>query len=84
MAEQPSGTGTLVFARWDFLGVGQCDHDHPVEDEAASIKVETTHAYTEPGTYFASFRIGGHREGKKGRGQPIENLARVRVVVRAS
>jgi hypothetical protein len=84
MADQPSGTGTIVFARWDFSGVGQCDHDHPVEGEAASIKVEAIHAYTEPGTYFASFRVGGHRAGSKGTGKPIENLARVRVVVRAS
>jgi hypothetical protein len=81
LAEQPAGTGTIVSARWDFLGNGSFGHEHSLEDDMSSIKVEATHAYTQPGTYFASFRVGAHRHGTKGSGLPIENGARVRVVV---
>jgi hypothetical protein len=80
-AESPPGAGTFVSARWDFLGHGEFDHEHSLEGDADSIKVEATHAYTEQGTYFASFRVGTHRDGFGGNGRPIENLARVRVVV---
>jgi hypothetical protein len=84
MAEQPPGSGTIVSARWDFLGRGDFSHEHSLEGDATTIKVEAVHAYEEPGTYFASFRVGAHRDGTKGRGLPVENGARVRVVVRAS
>ena len=80
-AEQPAGTGTIVSARWDFLGNGTFSHEHSLEDDMSSIKVEATHGYTQPGTYFASFRVGAHRNGTKSQGLPIENGARVRVVV---
>jgi hypothetical protein len=82
-AEQPPGSGTIVFARWDFEGTGTTSYEHTVEGDAAAIKVEATHAYDRPGTYFASFRVGGHVDGSKGRSAPAENLARVRVVVSA-
>jgi hypothetical protein len=81
LAEQPAGTGTIVSARWDFLGNGSFAHDHSLEDDMSSIKVEATHAYTQPGTYFASFRVGARRDGTKSKGLSIENGARVRVVV---
>jgi hypothetical protein len=83
LAEQPPGTGTIVSARWDFLGDGSFAHEQALEDGMSSIKVEATHGYAEPGTYFASFRVGARRGGIKSRGLPIENGARVRVVVTA-
>jgi hypothetical protein len=79
-AEQPPGTGTFVSAHWDFQGTGEFV-EQPIEADATSVKVEVTHSYTEPGTYFASFRVGAHRDGTDGQGIPIENGARVRVVV---
>jgi hypothetical protein len=79
-AEQPPEVGSIVFARWDFYGTGEYSYEHPIEAESATVKVEVTHAYDKPGTYFASFRVGAHRDGLKGK-VPIENLARVRVVV---
>jgi hypothetical protein len=81
LAEQPPGTGTIVSARWDFLGNGDFSHDHTLDADASSIKVEAAHTYDTPGTYFASFRVGAHRGGRSGRGLPVENGARVRVVV---
>jgi hypothetical protein len=80
-AEQPPGTGTFVSARWDFHGNGDFAYEHALDGDAETVKVEATHGYDKPGTYFASFRVGARRDGTRGQGQPIENLARVRVVV---
>jgi hypothetical protein len=81
-AEQPPGAGTIVRAEWDFEGRGTWDaHDDLVDGSKASITSTTTHAYDRPGTYFASYRVAAHCDGAKGKGLPIENLARVRVVV---
>jgi hypothetical protein len=83
-AEQPPETGAIVFARWDFAGVGEVAHEHALADDSPSIRVAASHVYNKPGVYFASFRVGAHRDGRKGKGLPIENLARVRVVVSAA
>jgi hypothetical protein len=80
-AEQPAGTGTIVSAGWDFEGAGDFAHAHEVEGEAQSGRFEATHAYAKPGVYFASFRVGAHRDGRHGKGPAVENGARVRVVV---
>jgi hypothetical protein len=82
-ADQPPGAGTIVFARWDFEGVGEFAHEHSLQGDHPSVTVEATHAYDKPGVYFASFRAGAHRDGQAARGLPIENGARVRVVVSA-
>jgi hypothetical protein len=82
-AEQPPGAGTIVSARWDFEGVGDFSHAHDIKGDAASARVEAAHTYDKPGVYFASFRVGAHRDGAKGKGLPIENGARVRVIVSA-
>ncbi|MBV8083553.1 MAG: PKD domain-containing protein [Chloroflexi bacterium] len=69
-AEAPPGTGSIVSFDWDPLGIGEW---RPFTGGAAG------HTYDRPGTYFAAFRSGSLREN--GRGKPIHNLARVRVVV---
>jgi hypothetical protein len=79
-ADQPPGVGTIVSATWDFEGMGNF-FDQPVDAALTSIKLEAAHSYDAPGTYFPSFRIGAHRDGVEGGGFPIENCARVRVVV---
>ena len=48
---------------------------------ATSQVVEKLHAYERPGTYFASFRVGSHRDGSAGNKPYARNLARVRIVV---
>lgn len=80
--EAPPGSGTVVTAEWDFDGLGTWPHQHPADGSATAVSAKTTHTFTQPGTYFASFRVGAHRDGAKRRGAPIHNLARVRVVVR--
>jgi hypothetical protein len=80
-AQQPPGVGSIVFARWDFDGLGEFTHEHTIERDSPSINVQVTRTYDTPGTYFVSFRVGAYREGLKTQGSPIENGARVRVVV---
>jgi hypothetical protein len=80
-AEQPPGTGAIISARWDFPGDGNFAFEHTIAGDTGTIEVEATHAYDKPGTYFASFRVGAHRDGTKSRSPAIENGARVRVVV---
>jgi hypothetical protein len=81
--ETPPGTGTIVGAEWDFLGEG----NYPVVEQLTDtkktkIKVKTTHAFSEPGTYFPAIRVASQRQGDpKTRYARIQNIARVRVVV---
>jgi hypothetical protein len=82
VAEQPPGTGVIVAAEWDFEGTGAFVAA-PVDGGGEAVTLEASHTYTRPGTYFASFRVGAHRDGARGRGPLIRNLARVRVVVSA-
>jgi hypothetical protein len=79
-AQQPPGTGTFVRAAWDFEGRGEFV-DQDIDSNATSITVDAAYKYTEPGTYFPSFRVAAHRGGADGKGLPVENNARVRVVV---
>jgi PKD domain len=73
-AEAPPGTGEIVRVEWDFEGTG----DFPVEGGRTE-----THTYDQPGTYFAVARVTAHRGGDPDAPYArIQNLARVRVVVR--
>lgn len=79
----PPGAGKLVAAEWDTTGDGTYTAVPfgPVRD---TLELHHTHTYTEPGTYFATLRATSQREGD--RRTPfarVQNLGRVRVVVRA-
>jgi len=81
-ATVPPGTGTIVVAAWDFDESATWPHHHPEADGSSdTIDVTVTHTYDAPGTYFAAFRVGSHRDGADGNGPAVENLARARVVV---
>jgi hypothetical protein len=80
--EAPPGTGDIVDAEWDLEGAGE----YPVRADIASIgpsvSLDLTHAYDQPGTYFAVLRATSQREGDRETPHArIQNLARVRVVV---
>jgi hypothetical protein len=77
--EQPVGMGTIVRAEWDFEGTGAFE-SFPVDGKSPTVDVKAEHAYSSPGTYFASFRVGAYRDGTTA-GPTTDNLARVRVVV---
>ena len=79
----PAGTGTIVTAEWDFEGAG--DFPHPTEGldgSATRLRLATSYAFSEPGTYFPALRIASQRQGAVD--SPfarVLNLGRVRVVV---
>jgi hypothetical protein len=79
----PPGTGEVVAAEWDLLGVG----DYPVAGElaesGATVTVRTTHSYSNPGTYFPVLRVTSQRDGNAQTPyRRVQNLGRVRVVVK--
>ena len=82
VAEVPDGTGVIVGIAWDFDGSGRFSE---VERVAAAprVVVERRRAFAEPGTSFPTVRVVAQRDGDAsspfGR---LQNLARVRVVVR--
>jgi Alpha/beta hydrolase domain len=81
IAQQPPGMGSIVSTEWDFEGNGAFVERIVPDTDAEIVTVEATHAYTQPGTYFCGLRVGGHRDGLKGQGLAVENIARARVVV---
>lgn len=79
----PPGTGAIVAAEWDFDGSGAFPVQSRVRRGARTATVSVTHRFDTPGTYFPALRATSQRQGDAatpyGR---IENLGRVRVVVR--
>ena len=80
-AQVPPGTGRIVSAGWDFTGTGTyttTDIGRP----KPTVNVKGSYRYTEPGTYYVSFKVASSRSGRAERDAQVENLDRVRVVVR--
>jgi hypothetical protein len=83
VAENPGGKGAILSAEWDFTGRGGWELQAPEADgSSASISTTASHAYDRPGVYFPSFRVGARYEGGNAPGPQIQNIARVRVIVR--
>ena len=83
-AEAPAAGGTIIAVQWDFDGKGAYPYSEPsVDGSATSVTLTTTHAYSEPGTYFATALVASHREGDvDAKHRRLQNLASARVVVR--
>ena len=83
VVEVPPHAGDVVAAEWDFEGTGIYPVTADVGSPNPKVALSATHAYAEPGTYFAVLRGTSQRQGDPrtpyGR---VQNLARVRVVVR--
>jgi hypothetical protein len=79
----PPGAGSIVAAEWDFDGKGDFPVASKLRRRARSVTISVTHSFDKPGTYFPALRATSQRQGKAatpyGR---IENLGRVRVIVR--
>ncbi|HRI19610.1 MAG TPA: hypothetical protein PLA68_01595, partial [Panacibacter sp.] len=84
--ELPPNTGKIVAAQWDFEGEGTFAIEGkliPDGKNMFSVKLKTTHSFTKPGTYFTTLRGISQRQGDaKTAYARIQNLARVRVVVK--
>jgi hypothetical protein len=81
--EVPPNAGKIVAAEWDFEGLGNYPRAEKIDSPQARLQLTATHAYAEPGTYFAVIRVASQRQGdtKTPYGR-IQNIARVRVVVK--
>ncbi len=81
--EAPPGAGSIVCVEWDFEGKG----DYPVSEKFKNaksniLKVKTTYAFSDSGTYFPALRATLHRQGDHETPHArVQNLGRVRVVV---
>jgi hypothetical protein len=84
VAEVPKETGVVVGIEWDFDGSGTFA-EADTFDPASRVVVERRHSFVAPGTCFPTARVIARRDGKAT--SPfarLQNLARVRVVVRES
>ena len=80
--EVPPGAGLVVSAEWDFEGSGEYPGVEKITP-GARVRVKTTHAFAEPGTYLPALRVASARAPDDP--DPfarVQNLGRVRVVVR--
>jgi hypothetical protein len=81
-AEAPPGAGKIIAAELDFLSNDTWPYKASEADGSAErVAIRTTQAFERPGVYYPSFRVAAHRDGANGKGLPVHNLARVRVVV---
>jgi hypothetical protein len=80
-AEAPVGAGTFTHVDWDFDGSGGFAVSQPIEPGRTELSLSMSHAYDQPGTYFATCRVRLNREGDPAARRQIENLASVRIVV---
>jgi hypothetical protein len=81
-AEVPPNAGTIVAVEWDFDGQGTFPFRHEVDGSDGAVILKTRHAYSQPGTYFATARVFSQREGDvEAEFRRIQNLAAARITV---
>jgi Tannase and feruloyl esterase len=82
-AEVPPGAGTIIAVEWDYDGTGAWPFRHEgVDGTATRVELTTSHAYAEPGVYFATARVTSHRHGDVDAVScRVHNVASARVVV---
>jgi len=80
-AQVPPGTGKIVSAGWDFTGTGNYTTT-PIRRPKSALRLDGSYRYTEPGTYYVALRVASSRSGVAEPFAQVENLDRVRVVVR--
>ena len=84
--ELPQNTGKIVAAQWDFEGAGSFGVEGKLIPDGKSstrVTLKTSHVFTKPGTYFTTLRGISQRQGDvRTPYARIQNLARVRIIVR--
>jgi hypothetical protein len=84
--ELPENTGKIVNAAWDFEGAGSFTVEGKLITDsktASRVTLNTTYAFSKPGTYFPALRVASQRRGdKKTPYTLIKNLGSVRVIVK--
>lgn len=80
--ETPPNTGSIISAEWDFEGTGTFPAVEKLKT-GNQVTIKKTHTFSKPGTYFPTLRVASQREGDSSTPfARIQNLARVRVVVK--
>jgi hypothetical protein len=81
--EAPPNTGSIVGVEWDFDGNGDYPEMQKLKDTKSNrVKVDTTHTFSDGGTYFPAIRATLHRQGDSHTPYArVQNIGRVRVVV---
>jgi hypothetical protein len=85
LIQVPPGTGKVVSVEWNPEGVTAAGafQSVPFGDIRSSVSIETTHVFTQPGTYFPVLRATSQRQGDPATPfARIDNIGRARVVVR--
>lgn len=84
IADTPPNSGSVVAVEWDFEGAGDFSGVQKLDDTRSThLELETTHAFSKPGTYFPSVRVSSQRNGNADTPHArMPNLDRVRVVVK--
>ena len=81
--EAPPGAGKVVAAGWDFEGVGNYPVPGELHEAKSTVTLKATYSFSKPGTYFPVLRATSQRNGDSQTPYArVQNLARVRVVVR--
>lgn len=80
-AHTAAGTGAIVSAAWDFAGTGTYTPARTGTPRNRTLVV-ARHTFSHPGTYFAAVKVASSRTGSRADVAAVENLDRVRVVVR--
>ncbi|TCJ34799.1 hypothetical protein E0504_31320 [Parafrankia sp. BMG5.11] len=82
-AETPPDTGKIIKVEWDFDGTGRYPEHSELDKIDRAARLTIAHTFTRPGTYFPVVRVTSERNGDpKAPFGLVQNLARVRVVVR--
>jgi hypothetical protein len=80
--ETPPGAGPVVAADWDFAGEGAFAASERIAAPHPRVRLEATHAYSRPGTYYPVLRATVQREGDAETPYArVQNIGRARVVV---
>lgn len=80
--EVPPNAGSIVSAEWDFEGGGTFSIAEKLKP-GKQVNLKMTHTFLKSGTYFPTLRVSAQREGDINTPfTRIQNLARVRVVVK--
>jgi len=82
--ELPPNTGKIIAAEWDFEGDGKFAVPQAIKiSSGKQVRLNMTHAFAKPGTYFTTLRAISQRNGDQNTPYArIQNLDRVRVVVK--
>jgi hypothetical protein len=84
----PPGTGKVVSASWDFEGEGTFSVNQEItrsnsNTSGSQVRLEITHTFSKPGTYFPALLAASQRDGDAN--SPftrIPNLGKVRVIAK--